>query len=44
MKSWKCILGMHKYDKFMGLDSVGNGKFIQRYRCVVCGKTKKVVK
>ena len=40
----RCILGMHKYSKFMGPESYGSGKFMQRYKCSVCGKVKKTVR
>ncbi len=39
----KCFLGLHKYEKFMGPQGFGDGKFRQRYKCSVCGKVKVVV-
>lgn len=41
---WKCFFGFHKWEKFMGLSNIGKGKFLQRYKCKICGKIKEVVK
>jgi len=41
---WKCLFGFHKWEKFMGLINIGQGKFRQRYKCNECGKIKEVVK
>ena len=27
----KCLLGFHKWEKYMGYENVGSGKFRQRY-------------
>ncbi len=35
-----CKLGFHKFEKFMGPQNVGDGKFEQKYKCTVCGKIK----
>ncbi|MFH1977852.1 MAG: hypothetical protein ABIJ92_00820 [Candidatus Aenigmatarchaeota archaeon] len=35
-KSFKCSLGIHKYQKFMGYQNVGGGKFRQQYKCIHC--------
>lgn len=35
---------MHEWEKFMGLSNIGNGKFMQKYKCKKCGKVKKVIK
>jgi hypothetical protein len=43
-KDIKCIFGIHKWEKFMGCENVGNGKFRQRYICSKCKKMKSVVK
>ena len=42
--NWKCLFGFHKWIKFMGNNNIGNGKFLQRYKCINCNKIKKVVK
>lgn len=39
-----CFLGLHKWDKFMGPQSAGSGKFKQKYICVKCKKVKVVTK
>jgi len=38
--SLKCILGFHKYEKFLGPENAGDGKFQQKYKCMHCGKIK----
>jgi hypothetical protein len=43
-KSIRCFFGKHEWEKFMGLSNVGNGKFIQKYKCGKCGKLKEVAK
>ncbi len=40
LMSLKCKLGLHKYEKFMGPESVGS-KFYQRYKCAECGNIKR---
>ena len=44
MVNLSCTLGMHKWSKFMGPQNVGRGKFMQRYKCLKCGKIKKEVR
>jgi hypothetical protein len=34
----KCLLGNHKWEKFMGSRNIGGGKFSQKYVCKKCGK------
>lgn len=36
----RCMLGLHKYSKFLGPENIGGGRFRQRYKCIVCGKIK----
>jgi hypothetical protein len=43
-KSLKCLFGMHAWEKFMGFSNVGGGKFMQRYKCRICGKIKEVIR
>lgn len=43
MMNFRCILGMHKYTKFLGPENVGGGQFKQRYKCTACGKMKENV-
>ncbi len=43
-KKFRCILGFHKWEKFMGCRNVGGGKFQQDYKCRYCNKIKSVVK
>ncbi len=31
-----CIF--HKWEKFMGPQNVGDGRFSQKYKCAKCGK------
>jgi hypothetical protein len=38
--SFKCILGFHRYEKFMGPENLGSGRFQQKYKCSRCGKIK----
>jgi|ETNmetMinimDraft_20_1059909.scaffolds.fasta_scaffold248624_1 hypothetical protein len=40
----KCLLGFHNWDKYMGTENYGNGKFLQRYICLRCRKIKKLIK
>jgi len=42
--NWKCFFGLHEWEKFMGLSNIGEGKFLQRYKCKKCYKTKEVIK
>ena len=28
----RCIIGLHKYAKFLGPENIGGGRFRQRYR------------
>lgn len=39
----KCIIGLHKWAKLMGVENMGDGRFMQRYKCDVCGKVKRKV-
>ncbi len=43
-KSIKCTLRIHEWEKFMGLNNLGNSKFSQKYKCKNCGKIKEVIK
>ena len=36
----KCLLGKHKWEKFMGVRNIGGGKFSQKYICKRCRKMK----
>lgn len=40
----KCLFGFHKWEKYMGYENVGRGKFLQRYICKKCNKIKKIIK
>jgi len=40
----KCFFGFHKWEKFMGYENVGNGKFKQTWICKRCNKMKTVIK
>ncbi len=40
----KCLFGRHNWQKFMGPENIGNGKFAQKYKCFRCGKMKRVVR
>jgi len=40
----KCFFGLHKWEKYMGPENYGNGKFMQRYICKKCRKIKKVIR
>jgi hypothetical protein len=42
--NWKCFFGFHAWEKFMGASNIGDGKFLQRYKCAKCEKVKEVVK
>ncbi len=37
------MLGMHKMQKLMGPQNVGEGKFSQKYKCEACGKIKEKI-
>lgn len=37
-KSFACSFGFHKWAKFVGPQNVGDGKFMQKYKCERCGK------
>ena len=41
---FRCVVGFHRYEKLLGPDSAGCGKFLQRYKCKVCEKVKHVIK
>ena len=41
---FKCIMGLHEWEKLRGLENLHNGKFMQRYVCKKCRKIKEVVK
>lgn len=41
--NWKCLLGVHKFSKYMGPENYGDGKFRQNYICSGCRKIKSVV-
>ncbi len=43
MVNLKCLLGFHKWEKFMGPQNKGNGKFAQEYICKRCRKIKEVI-
>lgn len=34
----KCLFGFHNFTKYMGAQRAGNGKFLQKLKCVKCGK------
>ena len=40
----KCLFGLHEWEKYMGYENLGNGKFLQRYIYKKCGKIKEVRK
>ena len=40
----KCLFGFHQWDKYMGAENYGDGKFMQKYVCLKCKKIKKVIK
>ena len=40
----KCLFGFHKWEKFMGPENRGSGKFGQKFKCSVCGKVKEVLR
>jgi len=40
----KCLFGFHKWEKYMGCNNIGNGKFKQKYICKKCKKIKEIVK
>jgi len=40
----KCFFGFHKWEKYMGPQNRGGGKFAQKYICNRCRKIKEVVK
>jgi len=44
MKTIKCLFGFYDWDKYMGAENYGDGKFLQRYICLKCRKIKKVIK
>lgn len=39
----KCFFGFHKWEKYMGYDNLGDGKFRQKYICKRCNKIKEVI-
>jgi len=41
--SLKCKIGLHNWEKYMGYENRGDGKFLQRYICKRCKKIKEVV-
>ncbi len=43
MVNLKCLFGFHKWEKFMGPQNRGNGKFSQEYICKRCKKIKEVM-
>ena len=42
--NWKCFFGFHEWEKFLGANNLGDGKFRQRYKCERCGKIEEVVR
>lgn len=44
MKSIKCLIGLHEYEKLGGASNVGGGKFKFRYVCKKCKKIKTIIK
>lgn len=40
----KCFFGLHKWEKYMGPENYGDGRFAQRFICKRCGTIKKEVK
>ena len=41
--SLKCFFGFHEWEKFMGPQNRGNGKFSQKYICKKCKKIKEII-
>lgn len=42
--TWKCIIGKHRFVKYMGPENWGNGKFMQRMKCLDCHQIKKFIR
>ncbi|MFH1840168.1 MAG: hypothetical protein ABH849_03390 [Nanoarchaeota archaeon] len=38
--NFKCLFGMHDWEKYMGPQNRGNGVFAQKYICKKCKKIK----
>ncbi len=43
-KKFSCLIGIHKWKKFMGPQNIGGGKFAQKYKCVNCEKVKREIR
>lgn len=39
----RCLLRLHKWEKYMGVDNRGDGKFLQKYICKKCKKINEVI-
>ena len=39
----KCLVGMHRWEKYMGYSNIGGGKFAQKYICKRCKKLKEKI-